>query len=367
MRADPERRVRAALVGYGSVALKHIKALEALGDRVELVVVCEPREQTHAWITSLHGCLVMTSLDEDQIPHPVIITDEALERCALDLVILASPSGLHPSQAMAAARAGCHVLTEKPMALTARDARQMRDVALQAGVGLHVIQQLRLMPLFVALRALLEEGALGEVSTSAARVLWSRPDAYFEQSAWRGTRALDGGVLLNQANHYLDLLIWLFGAPRSVSAEVATLQRAIEAPDTAAVLLRWPSHVGTLHATLLAWPSNLEASLTILGSQGTIKLDGLSADQVACWQLARDPYPGEALEALKRADAAARRAGHLPCYERALSAIAQGDASSWAGALDGLIEVLRVVEAIELSAASGRRVVLGEDLAMAGA
>lgn len=337
-----------ALVGYGSVAQKHLKAIEALGQRVELVAIADTDAAARQAARARFDVPCFERLEA------LLAASDA------QLVILTTPSGLHPEQARTIAQAGRHILTEKPLALRAQDALMMQRAADDAGVGLFVIQQLRLLPMLQTLQRAIEQGALGQLYTSAVQVFWNRDDAYFQAAPWRGTSALDGGVLLNQANHYLDLLIWMFGAPQSVMAELATLGRQIQAPDTATVLLRWPSHMVSFHASVLAWPNNLEATFTVLGSQGSVKLQGAALEQVHTWRMAQDPIKSpEALQALIAEDLQVRAAGHTRALEEVLDRLACGQHQDHARFAQ-LLNVLYTVEAIERSAKTGRRVTLDE-------
>lgn len=341
------RPLTATLVGYGSVAQKHLRAIDALAGRLRLISICDPDAHARKRAQSTYDCACFPSLEESLKAHTP------------DLVILTSPSGLHPEQTAQAAAAGAHVLTEKPLALNVQAALEMKRACDRAGVSLHVIQQMRQLPTLIAAREAIRSGALGAISTSAVRVLWNRNQAYFDAAAWRGTTALDGGILLNQANHYLDLLIWLFGSPTSVMAELDTLQRDVQTPDTAAIVLRWPEHIATFHASLLSWPRNLEASLTVLGAEGTIKLDGQSLERISCWMTAEPCMDEASLTTLSQRDALARERGHLLAYERALDALMYAPQTSLTP-FDQLLDVLYTIEAATRSSSLGRRVLLSE-------
>ena len=132
-----------------------------------------------------------------------------------------------------------------------------------------------------------EAGRFGQLAIVAVNVFWQRPQSYYDQDSWRGTWALDGGALMNQASHYIDLLDWLIGPVESLSASIATLGRDIEAEDTAAMQLRWKNGaLGTMAVTMLTYPKNLEGSITILGETGTVKIGGPAVNHIEQWAFA---------------------------------------------------------------------------------
>ncbi len=299
---------RLLLVGYGQVARKHLTAIHALGARAALVGVCEPAPQAAQQARERAHTPVFSALDD------------ALSATRPDLVILTSPSGLHPAQAIEAMAHGAHVLSEKPLALTLDDARAMIAASRAHKRRLFVVRQMRLWPALIALKRALDSGELGAPRAIDARVLWARPQPYFDAAPWRGTLSLDGGTLLNQANHYVDLITWLMGLPQTVSAHVATLGRDIEADDSAALWMRWPQALGTMQVSVLAHPESFDASLTLVTARATIRLGGPGCDQVLAWRAQGAPD----LDALTRATQAARIAGHALVYPRVLDALARG-------------------------------------------
>jgi UDP-N-acetyl-2-amino-2-deoxyglucuronate dehydrogenase len=192
----------------------------------------------------------------------------------MDLVILGSPSGLHATQGIAAARQGLHVLTEKPIEINLKRADEMIEAARISGVKLGVIFQDRIKPHIRQLKNWLDHGLLGKPLFVDARVKWYRPPEYYSNSRWRGTLALDGGgALINQGVHTVDLLLWLLGDVARVQARIATLLHKIEAEDTAAALLEFSSGaLGMFHATTAAYPG-YPRRVEITGTEGTVILE----------------------------------------------------------------------------------------------
>ena len=200
--------------------------------------------------------------------------DAFLRHRPMDLVILGSPSGLHAEQGIAAAKAGLHVLTEKPIEISTERADALIAAAKQSGVQLGVIFQDRTKPHIRQLKTWIEQGLLGKLLFVTANVKWYRPPEYYANSHWRGTLALDGGgALINQGVHTVDLLLWLLGDVARVQASTATLLHKIEAEDTGATLLEFSSGVlGTLYATTAAYPG-YPRRVEITGTEGTVILE----------------------------------------------------------------------------------------------
>jgi predicted dehydrogenase len=192
----------------------------------------------------------------------------------MDLVIIGSPSGLHATQGIAAARHGLHVLTEKPIEISTARADALIEAAKQSKVQLGVLFQDRRKPHIRQLKNWLDQGLLGKILFVDARVKWYRPPEYYASSRWRGTFALDGGgALINQGVHTVDLLLWMFGDVVRVQARTATLLHKVEAEDTAAAILEFGSGaLGILHATTAAYPG-YPRHVEITGTEGTVILE----------------------------------------------------------------------------------------------
>jgi predicted dehydrogenase len=213
-----------------------------------------------------------------------------LARSDVDAVCLCTPSGLHAEQALAAARAGKHLLVEKPMALSLADADAMIGACRDAGVRLGVALQRRSDPATRELHAAIRAGELGRMVLGTASVPYFRPQSYYESAAWRGTWALDGGgALMNQGIHLVDLLLWLMGGEAVVvGASGAALEHAIEVEDCVVAALRFSSGArGALVATTAAAPG-FPHRVEVYGTRGGAQIEG---DSVARWE-GSTPRPG---------------------------------------------------------------------------
>lgn len=263
------------IIGCGKIAVKHGQALgEVAGAR--LVAVCDTVPDRASAFAAQYGGRPYTRA-EDLVADP-----------AVEVVIVATPSGLHAPLAILAAAAGKHLLVEKPLALITADCLAVAKAARQAGVRLGVVHPNRFLPTVAALRQAVSNGAFGQLTHGAATVRWHRGQDYYDQAAWRGTVAMDGGVLFNQAIHNIDLLQWIFGPVETVQGTVATQLRRIEAEDLGAAVVRFASGaVGVIEASATVFPENLEETLAVFGSHGTAVLGGRSiGGGVRAWRFA---------------------------------------------------------------------------------
>jgi UDP-N-acetyl-2-amino-2-deoxyglucuronate dehydrogenase len=189
------RPARIAIVGCGRIAGRHLDAIAHHHAGAQLVALCDPNPAALARTAAAPATPRFASL-ESMI--------DAL-RGEVDLVVLATPSGLHAPQAITAARAGLHVLCEKPMATRWNDGLGVVRAVESAGTRLFVVKQNRLNPPLVALKRAIDQGRFGRIAMVAVNVFWSRPQQYYDAAPWRGTWALDGGAFMNQASHYVDM------------------------------------------------------------------------------------------------------------------------------------------------------------------
>jgi UDP-N-acetyl-2-amino-2-deoxyglucuronate dehydrogenase len=286
--------------------------------------------------------------------------DEMLRDAEMDCVVICTPSGLHPAQAMKIARAGRHVMTEKPMATRWRDGGEMVAACDRAGVHLFVVKQNRFNPTLQLVRKAVDEGRFGRMYSVAVNVFWTRPQAYYDSAKWRGTWEFDGGAFMNQASHYIDLLDWLVGPLESVFAYSGTLARNIEVEDTGVAALKWRNGaLGTLNVTMLTYPKNLEGSLTILGENGTVRVGGIAVNEMKAWQFT-DERPGDEQARQTGYDAGGVYGHGHPVYYENVIATLRGEAEAATDGREGL-RSLELLTALYKSARDGTRVPLPLD------
>ncbi|HLF67596.1 MAG TPA: Gfo/Idh/MocA family oxidoreductase, partial [Gammaproteobacteria bacterium] len=268
----------------------------------------------------------------------------------IDLVVLCTPSGLHAQQAIAAAKVHKHVLTEKPMATRWEDGLEMVAACEKAQVQLFVVKQNRYNPTVQKIKHALHAGYFGRIYLVHSNVFWTRPQSYYDQSPWRGTWALDGGALMNQASHYVDLMQYLIGSVSDVQAMTATLARKIEAEDTAVVNLRYQSGaLGAMSVTMLTYPKNLEGSITIIGEKGTVRLGGVALNEITHWEFQDCPVTLKEAQTANYQIASVYGQGHVAYYQNVidnLHGIAPAEVDGRAGlqSLELLIAIYRATQ-----------------------
>lgn len=265
-----------ALVGCGRIAKRHS---ELLGHKqiegARLAAVCDIVEAKAAAIGG-----------QFDVPH---FTDmhEMMSACEIDVVVVLTESGNHARHVIELAKYGKAIVVEKPMALTLDDADAMISACETSGSRLFVVKQNRFNVPIVKLREALDEGRFGNLIMGTIRVRWCRDQSYYDQDAWRGTWAMDGGVLTNQASHHVDLLEWMMGEVESVFAKSTTALVDIEAEDTAVVLLKFRNGaLGLIEATTAARPKDLEGSISLLGATGTVEVGGFAVNKLKTWNFA---------------------------------------------------------------------------------
>lgn len=264
--------LRFALVGCGVIGRAHIDAIENT-EGAQLIALCDVAAGTDALkaVSQQHGVALFADLR----------TMLAAER--VDVVDICTPSGDHHGQACLAMNSGCHVIVEKPMAMNVALIDDMVRVRDRTGVKLAVVSQHRFDPAYRHVRELIEAGSFGRLAVGLCEVPWWRSAGYYQSSSWRGTAEFDGGVLMNQAIHSIDLLQWLMGPVDSVSGYAGTLAHDIETEDTAVATMRFASGaLGVLSATTCAFPGRA-TRLEVLGDRGSaiIEEDRLRALHVA--------------------------------------------------------------------------------------
>lgn len=267
-----DRKIRIAVVGCGRISKNHFGSIEKHAADFELVAVCDTNPATLAEHTSQY-----------KVPGYANMETMLLDN-QIDAVALCTPSGIHPDQAVLAAKHGVNVITEKPMATRWHDGVRMVKACDDAGVRMFVVKQNRRNTTLQLLKRAVSEHRFGKIHMVHLNVFWTRPQSYYDQADWRGTWEFDGGAFMNQASHYVDLLDWLIGPVDKVQAMMSTT-RDIEVEDTGVLNIRWRNGaLGSMAVTMLTYPNNLEGSITILGEKGTVRVGGVAVNDIQIWQ-----------------------------------------------------------------------------------
>jgi UDP-N-acetyl-2-amino-2-deoxyglucuronate dehydrogenase len=345
--AVTDRKLRFALVGCGRIAANHFESIARHADRAEIVAVCDNDAAALAAARQRTGAQGF-----DNYARML----EALAPDGLaDIVVLATPSGLHPQQAIDAARAGLHVMTEKPMATRWADGLAMVRACDEAGVQLFVVKQNRRNRTLQLLREAIAAGRFGRIYMVTVNVFWARPQSYYESAEWRGTWEFDGGAFMNQASHYVDLLDWLVGPVESVMAYTGTLARAIEVEDTGVAALKWRNGaMGSINVTMLAHPKNFEGSITLLGESGTVRIGGVAVNKIEHWEFAAPHAMDAQLDEASYQTTSVYGFGHPLYYDNVIRTL-RGEADPETDGREGL-KSLELLIAMYRSARDGRRI-----------
>ncbi len=270
--------LRFGLVGCGRIAKRHADLLgRGIISGARLSAVCDVRpERAEAF---------GRTFDVPFFSDPQVM----MQAADLDAVSVLTPSGTHAALVVALAPYGRHIVVEKPMALTLDDANAMIDACQRHRVLMFVVKQNRFNVPVMKMREALVQGRFGRLFLGTVRVRWCRTQEYYDQDAWRGTWAQDGGVLANQASHHIDLLEWMMGDIESVYAKAMKAAARIEAEDTAIAVLKFKSGaVGMVEATTATRPRDLEGSISLLGGRGTVEIGGFAVNELKIWNFS-DP------------------------------------------------------------------------------
>ena len=342
------RKIRFALVGCGRIAQNHFDAITRHAQRAELVAVCDTDPRALDSAAKATGATPYGSLAA------------MLKETNADIVVLSTPSGLHPAQAIQVAESGRSVMTEKPMATRWLDAKRMVNACDAAGVRLFVVKQNRRNPTLQLLKRAVEKNRFGRIYMVNINVFWTRPQSYYDSAAWRGTWEFDGGAFMNQASHYVDLLDWLIGPVESVQAYTATLARSIEVEDTGVVSLRWRGGaLGSMNVTMLTYPKNLEGSITILGDKGTVRIGGLAVNEIQHWEFAEADADDARVKDASYQTTSVYGFGHPLYYDNVINVLC-GEAQPETDGREGL-KSLELLIAMYISARDSRRISLPLD------
>lgn len=340
-----DRKIKVALVGCGRIANNHLGAMEKHADRMEVVEVCDVDPAALEQAVKRTGAKGFAKLGD------------MLKSSEADIVVLTTPSGLHPEQAIEVARAGKHVMTEKPMATRWHDGLAMVKACDEANVRLFVVKQNRRNATLQLLKRAVEQGRFGKIYSVALNVFWTRPQDYYDSAKWRGTWEFDGGAFMNQASHYIDLLDWIVGPVESVMAYSGTLARDIEVEDSGVAAVRWRSGaMGTLNVTMLTYPKNMEGSITILGEKGTVRIGGVAVNEVLTWEFAEPHADDEKIKSASYETTSVYGFGHPLYYDNVIQTL-RGEAEAETDGREGL-KSLELLIAMYLSSRDGKRVAL---------
>jgi UDP-N-acetyl-2-amino-2-deoxyglucuronate dehydrogenase len=344
-----KKALKIGLIGCGRIAKVHADSIRQL-EGLELAAVCDIVPERKEHFSEMYGA------------HGYDTCPDLLSKGAVDLVSIATPNGTHYEIARACFEKGFHVLMEKPVAITNAEAEELVVLARKKDLYFFAVKQVRYNPSIQVLKSACDEGRLGRLFSGSLVVRWTRPQEYFTESTWRGTKNMDGGALLNQGIHYVDILQWLLGDVHSVIGRTDRFFHDIEIEDTAMGLVLFESGaMGTIEFTINTYPHNMECSLTLLGEKGTVKLAGSAMNEIAIWEVKDTPEPVIPKGYPPYVYAGGLYQGSCPnhffVYQDILN-VFQGRNCSYVDGSEAL-RSLRIVNGLYASAAAGKEIVLG--------
>ena len=276
-----------AIIGCGRISKNHIQALKNNFKEAKLIAVCDIESEKAKLRAVEYEGLVSQTPDNGNKPFVYTNYMDMLDNVNIDAVSICTESGYHAKIALDCMKRGKHVMVEKPMALSVQDADKMVETAEKNHVKLCVCHQNRFNPPIQHLKQAIDEGRFGKLIAGNARILWNRNENYYKQAPWRGTYALDGGCLMNQCIHNIDLLQWLLGSQIEWVNGVMSnyIHPYIEAEDYGSIQIYFQNGaIGNVEGTVNIYPENLEESLTIIGENGVVCIGGLAVNKIKTWK-----------------------------------------------------------------------------------
>lgn len=343
-----------ALIGCGRIAVNHIKA--AVNNHLEISAVCDPIPEAMEVLLAKYG------LEKDDTIHRYTDYKEMIEAEHPTLVGIATESGLHAEIALYCIDHGVNLIIEKPMAMSIADADEIIRRSEEKGIKVSACHQNRFNVAVQETRKALEAGRFGKLSHGSIHVRWNRNQDYYTQAPWRGTWAQDGGCLMNQCIHGIDLLRWMMGDEVEEVYGVTRQQfhHYLEAEDVGMAVVKFKNGaIGTIEGTTNVYPKNLEETLYIFGETGTVKIGGTSTNNIDVWNFADEGEADTKNKGLQEATSNVYGNGHTSLYADVIDAI-EHDRKPYVDAVAGR-NALEMVLAIYKSQQTGAPVQLPLD------
>lgn len=340
-----------ALIGCGRISTNHLKA--AVNNKLNIVGVCDLFPEKMEEILEKHG------LEKDEKIHRYTDYKELLERDQPTLVSIATESGNHAEIALYCIEKGVNVIIEKPMAMSIDDANKIINLAEEKNVKVSACHQNRFNVAVQELRKSVEAGRFGKISHGSIHVRWNRNKGYYDQASWRGTWAQDGGALMNQCIHGIDLLRWMMGdeVEEVYGATRQQFHDYLEAEDVGMAVVKFKNGaIGTIEGTTNVYPKNLEETLYIFGENGTVKIGGTSTNNIDVWDFADETEEDVKNKGLAEATSNVYGNGHTSLFADVIDAI-ENDRKPYVDAVAGR-NALEMILAIYKSQKTGQPIKL---------
>lgn len=340
-----------ALIGCGRISTNHIKA--ATNNKLQIVGVCDIKPEKTTELLAKHG------LENDDTIHHYTDYKKMIKAEQPELISIATESGTHAEIALYCIDNGINVIIEKPMAMSMEDADKIISLAEQKHVKVSACHQNRFNVAVQELRKALESGRFGKISHGSIHVRWNRNKGYYDQAPWRGTWAQDGGALMNQCIHGIDLLRWMMGdeVEEVYGATRQQFHDYLEAEDVGMAVVKFKNGaIGTIEGTTNVYPKNLEETLYLFGENGTVKIGGTSTNNIDVWDFADETDADNKNKGLEEVTSNVYGNGHTSLFADMIDAI-ENDRNPYVDAVAGR-NALEMILAIYKSQKTGRPVKL---------
>lgn len=308
--------MRYALIGCGRISTNHIKA--AVNNKLEIVGVCDILPEKMEELLEKH------ELKNDNSIHRYTDYKELIAAEKPELISIATESGNHAEIALYCIEAGINVIIEKPMAMSIADANKIIELAEEKHVKVSACHQNRFNVAVQELRKAVESGRFGKISHGSIHVRWNRNKGYYDQAPWRGTWAHDGGALMNQCIHGIDLLRWMMGdeVEEVYGATRQQFHDYLEAEDVGMAVVKFKNGaIGTIEGTTNVYPKNLEETLYVFGENGTVKIGGTSTNNIDVWNFADETEEDGKNKGLEEVTSNVYGNGHTSLFADVVDAI----------------------------------------------
>lgn len=340
-----------ALIGCGRISTNHVKA--AVNNKLEIVGVCDILPEKMEEVLAKH------ELEKEESIHRYTDYKELIEAEKPELVSIATESGNHAEIALYCIEKGVNLIIEKPMAMSIEDANKIIDLAEEKNVKVSACHQNRFNVAVQELRTAIEAGRFGKLSHGSIHVRWNRNHGYYDQASWRGTWAQDGGALMNQCIHGIDLLRWMMGdeVEEVYGATRQQFHDYLEAEDIGMAVVKFKNGaIGTIEGTTNVYPKNLEETLYIFGENGTVKIGGTSTNNIDVWDFADETEEDSKNKGLQEATSNVYGNGHTSLFADVMDAI-ENDRKPYVDAVAGR-NALEMILSIYKSQKTGQPVKL---------
>ena len=318
-----------ALIGCGRIAVNHMKA--AINNELEIVAVCDVLEEKMEELLAKYG------LEKDESIKRYTDYKKMVEEMQPELASIATESGLHAEIALYCIEKGVNLIIEKPMAMSIEDANKIIDLAEKKNVKVSACHQNRFNVAIQKLRKAVESGRFGKLSHGSIHVRWNRNAGYYEQAPWRGTWEQDGGALMNQCIHGIDLLRWMMGdeIEEIYGATRQQFHDYLEAEDVGMAVIKFKNGaIGTIEGTTNVFPKNLEETLYIFGENGTVKIGGTSTNNIDVWDFVVETEEDQENKGLEEETSNVYGNGHTSLFADVMDAI-ENDRKPYVDAVAG--------------------------------